>query len=599
MTLISSNNKRYLSQIPEFKEGLPHGVLNKKLTDVGGTLAALKATSNYIIVCPFTDLVDSITNDKNSPYPVFGKYKNLGSVASFKEYIKSSKYIKIAVTYDSFPIIINMIERYSDISTFKVLVDEYHLILEDLGFREKAILQLLSNIKKFSHYTFMSATPMSSQFIPEFISDLPYTEVDWGATMQIFPTRLKTQNVYRTTSKLIKEFLDTGIYLTVDNKNTKVEELYIFLNSVQGIKQICDTIKLSPDDVKIVCADKIRNSQTLTNYTINKVTDKSKPINFFTKKGFQGCNLFTNNGLIIVVSDANKKQTLVDIETTMFQISGRLRTNKDYHNIFKDRIWHIYSTKKQETTDGEDLLEEAKRETEILINIYKRLTDPEEKKVYLKRNDIENLMCYIEGDEYIYSELKENYLRYINKLKNHVYKNGLSIGKEYKRLNILAEKELCADVNKDDIILAKMNTVSFKELLKQYIALKEQGDDLVASYEEEFPLFKEAYTKLGVGKLGTLGYSETKITNAIKELSGIELAFKQLFNKIDNGFISSKDLKTLISNIYKDKNINKAAKASDIEDSSLFKAKKMDKKIDGKTVRGYEIIKNNFICYTY
>ena len=52
-------------------------------------------------------------------------------------------------------------------------------------------------------------------------------------------------------------------------------------------------------------------------YKIESVSNPNKRINFFTKKCFQGCNLFTNNGLVIVASDGYRKNTLVDIATTM------------------------------------------------------------------------------------------------------------------------------------------------------------------------------------------------------------------------------------------------------------------------------------------
>lgn len=40
---INAGSARYLSEIKEFEEGLPHGVLSKKATDVGGTFATLKS----------------------------------------------------------------------------------------------------------------------------------------------------------------------------------------------------------------------------------------------------------------------------------------------------------------------------------------------------------------------------------------------------------------------------------------------------------------------------------------------------------------------------------------------------------------------------
>ncbi len=56
-------------------------------------------------------------------------------------------------------------------------------------------------------------------------------------------------------------------------------------------------------------------------------------MNFFTSKCFQGCNLFTNNGLIIVVSDANRESMVTDLTSDLVQIAGRLRDNNEYHNL--------------------------------------------------------------------------------------------------------------------------------------------------------------------------------------------------------------------------------------------------------------------------
>lgn len=148
--------------------------------------------------------------------------------------------------------------------------------------------------------------------------------------------------------------MDEDISLPDINGNaSKVEELYIFINSVTSIKQIVDTLKLNPNDVKICCADRIRNNKLLGEYQIESVSSPNKKINFFTKKCFQGCNLFTNNGLIIVASDAYRAQTLVDISTTMEQIAGRIRINDKYQNIFRNVIVHLFSTNKNVMSDEE------------------------------------------------------------------------------------------------------------------------------------------------------------------------------------------------------------------------------------------------------
>ena len=51
ITTIYGGDARYLSELPDFKDGLPHGIVNKTKTDVGGTYVAANCRSNYIIVC--------------------------------------------------------------------------------------------------------------------------------------------------------------------------------------------------------------------------------------------------------------------------------------------------------------------------------------------------------------------------------------------------------------------------------------------------------------------------------------------------------------------------------------------------------------------
>ena len=103
----------------------------------------------------------------------------------------------------------------------------------------------------------------------------------------------------------------------INGELREVEQLFIFLNSVTTIKQVAETLELDKDEVKICCASKQRNRQILGTYPVESVIAPNKRIDFFTKKCFQGCNLFSNNGLIIVASDAYRTQTLVDVCTTM------------------------------------------------------------------------------------------------------------------------------------------------------------------------------------------------------------------------------------------------------------------------------------------
>jgi hypothetical protein len=46
-----------------------------------------------------------------------------------------------------------------------------------MGFRDKAINILVNLLQRFKHYTLMSATPISEEFLPNSFKDLPFTEM--------------------------------------------------------------------------------------------------------------------------------------------------------------------------------------------------------------------------------------------------------------------------------------------------------------------------------------------------------------------------------------------------------------------------------------
>jgi hypothetical protein len=592
---IDANGFRYLSQIPEFKEGLPFGILNKVITDVGGTFAALNCDCNYIVVTPTIDLVQSILADINIKNKVFGLYGGV-PYTDFRDYIFDNDIHKIAVTYDSLPKVKKWLDRNNFISSkYKVLVDEYHLLLEDMEFRGDAILGLMENIKHFEHYTFMSATPIAESFLPGVMESLPYTSIKWDKVAQLQPKRVKAFNVYQTTVLLIKEFLaGMNIYYDESEDTVKVEQLFIFLNSIKGIKQVIETAELSDDDVKVVCSNNVRNADILGNISISKVTDPNAPINFFTKKGFQGCNLFSNNGLVVVVSDGHKKHTLIDVSTTLHQIAGRLRTNSEYNNILKNHIWHIYSTTKLFRID-EEFSEEMKnivKETETLANMYQKGTT-DEKALLLKKDLSEDLLCYYskDDDKYIYSEDKAKYMEYNHNLVNHIYSSGLSIRNAYADAGFMTEED---EFYRDDegIILKKIATTSFKELLQQYIDLRKDGsnEEMIMRYELENPLFKPAYDQLGESGIKTCKWMESKITNKVIATSPDTVLFvSNEFHKQvgDDVFISKADAKKLLQSIYEKYDIEDGSpKISILAQSKWYTINEVKKRVNGKDTNG-------------
>ena len=579
--IINGGNARYLGELERFKDGIPFGIVNKTKTDVGGTYVAANCSSNYIIVCPFKDLVDSIAADKNNRYEVFKCYGGVREY-QFRKYIENNTTYKIAVTYDSLPKLIGWL---SSTEGWKVLVDEYHLILEDMDFRYDAINGLMEEIQKFRHYSFLSATPIDLDFEIDFLKQLPHYKVQWNGVTKITPIRYKVTQLTKGLARFIQIFLDEGISLPDINGNvSKVEELYIFINSVTSIKQIADTLKLNPDDVKICCADRIRNNKLLGEYQIESVSSPNKKINFFTKKCFQGCNLFTNNGLIIVASDAYKTQTLVDISTTMEQIAGRIRINDEYQNIFRNVIVHLFSTNKNVMSDEEFemLMQDKEKEADKLLSGWSKL-DKEERQTYIKRMNLDTELVSIINGKMVYNNLKKQSFIYKQALRK-TYKDGISIRDSFMQ----SEKFELTNQNKwkdFNIKLAKAMTVSYEQLLKDYL------DSPSESYEQEYPEFPLIKRYLKESEMNTLRWNREKMLKAVEDKKMVNKALLAIYQP---GFISNKDLKSKLKDEFGRLGIKLSPKATLIENCTLYNVEKASRKIDGKTVSGYELGKMVF-----
>ena len=579
--IINGDNARYLGELERFKDGIPFGIVNKTKTDVGGTYVAANCSSNYIIVCPFKDLVDSIAADKNNRYEVFKCYGGVREY-QFRKYIKNNTTYKIAVTYDSLPKLIGWL---SSTEGWKVLVDEYHLILEDMDFRYDAINGLMEEIQKFRHYSFLSATPIDLDFEIDFLKQLPHYKVQWNGVTKITPIRYKVTQLTKGLARFIQIFLDEGISLPDINGNvSKVEELYIFINSVTSIKQIADTLKLNPNDVKICCADRIRNNKLLGEYQIESVSSPNKKINFFTKKCFQGCSLFTNNGLIIVASDAYRTQTLVDISTTMEQIAGRIRINDEYQNIFRNVIVHLFSTNKNVMSDEEFemLMQDKEKEADKLLSGWSKL-DKEERQTYIKRMNLDTELVSIINGRMVYNNLKKQSFIYKQALRK-TYKDGISIRDSFMQ----SEKFELTNQNKwkdFNIKLAKAMTVSYEQLLKDYL------DSPSESYEQEYPEFPLIKRYLKESEMNTLRWNREKMLKAVEDKKQVDKVFLAIYQP---GFISNKDLKSKLKDEFGRLGIKLSPKATLIENCTLYNVEKASRKIDGKTVSGYELGKMVF-----
>ena len=534
--IINGGNARYLSELPEFQDGLPHGIVNKTKTDVGGTYVAANCRSNYIIVCPFRDLVDSIATDKNNKYKVFKCYGGVRE-NQFRKYIKEHMIYKIAVTYDSLEKLLKWIGKNAD--GWKILIDEYHLILEDMDYRESAIMRMCWSIHKFKHYTFLSATPIDEDYEIDFFKNLPHYKVVWPLGLPITVKKIKATCLPLGLAKLIRIFKEEGIYLPdIGGEMKKVEQLFIFLNSVTTIKQVIDTLELEEDEVKICCAKRQRNRLILGQFKQESAISPNKRINFFTKKSFQGCNLFSNNGLIIVASDVHRTQTLVDISTTLEQISGRLRENDEYHNIFRNTMVHIFSTNNSILTQEEfDEVMRGKEDAAVRLLSLQKKADEKELSALIKRVNIENDILSIEEGRLVRNELKKK--AFIRKQKiREAYKDGINLRAAYNKSEkfVQAKQEYWDEF---DLQLARAVTISYEKLLRDYLEHPSE------QYEIEYPEFKDFRRYLKDTEMNSCRWNKEKMMKMVEDKKKLQQAFRAIYKRVV--FISDKEMKQLLA----------------------------------------------------
>ena len=317
--------------LSDFLDFIPsHKLINKGITGCGGTTVELESKRNSIILCPTCNLVES-----KSAQGYFGVTSKVNK-SQIKNYlIKETKFKKIIATYDALPRLMETIPNYSE---YFLLIDEYHLLFNDYSFRSDAILFVLNNFRKFKDWAFLTATPLKEEFILEELKDIDKVTYEWEGATKVNITIRDTCFIQKELINLIELYKD--------------REIHIFLNSVSTIRNIIN--KLDTEDYRVVCSS--TNKSKITNYS--RITDKVKHLNFYTSCSFEGADIYSPNGICIILCDTNISTTILDISTKIRQVCGRLRDSK-----YKDQCILVLNTSNHRYagTNKDDFLQEVEK----------------------------------------------------------------------------------------------------------------------------------------------------------------------------------------------------------------------------------------------
>ena len=346
-TLKIPKNIKYLSEI---LDDLPHDVIfDKGLVGCGGTTIAIKNNEPYIMSVPYLSLIEN----KCHQYPNVLAVTATTHESRITKYLRNTDIPKIMCTYDSLCKLTEVIEKYNNLSNFRLLVDEYHLLFTNYSFRYNAVQCVLDNYTKYKSFCFMTATVLEEEFILDELKHIPLLQAEWENTNVVTVKSYKCDtNVRHTVSNIIIKYLN----------GEKQGNAYFFVNSTNFIKEIVNHCSLTTHNTRGIWSKHNKFPMPLP---LSKTTDPPKKINFLTSTCFEGVDLYDENAVIYIVSDDTNNNTLIDISTSFQQIACRIRNTK-----YWSEIHHIYTTTKYDLAITYD---EFKLESEKTIgkaNIY-------------------------------------------------------------------------------------------------------------------------------------------------------------------------------------------------------------------------------------
>lgn len=595
---------KYISQMPEYSKDLPDNCyLDKTITGSGGTTHALTNDTPYIIAVPFISLADNKQAQHKGVLSVHGGVSD----ERIRRFVEKSGN-KFIVTYDS----LFRLERFVDIKTYKLLVDEAHKLVEyGADFKPKVINKILSRFTEFKSYIFMTATPTREEYLPDELETVPKIKIEWSNTNEVV--------ILHQRCNLQFESIVSNICLD-HLREEKGGNAYLFYNSVKAIIKSIKTLKklypeLSPEDVKIICADNDNNRYLISKFLgqswgISKPVEKDedgeiitypKKITFLTATAFEGVDIYDEFGVTYIVSDGRKVHTKLDITTQVSQIVGRIRnsvyndkinmlwTHSPIEDCITEKEYSDYLTKEEAEAKGmiEDFNKVTQGTKQALISYTKTnpfCIDNSEESLDLMFNTVARKAMM---NTYVGMELTYNVIN--NSTHTNEDRVVVSLRDVFTKLESVEHFKPLSGTDK----LKLGKTANFKKVAKDYERALSSGDtEIIGTIETDIDFkdlvdFVEIFT---VSKLSSVSYQKSNIINELSKYRAYKESPQVLKNYLrlqKNQFYSLKFLKEKLNMAYSDMGINKKGKASDVE--LLYKTHKTVKSgANGYLIIGYK-----------
>lgn len=620
---------RYISQYPEIEKQIikPFPIfINKVITGCGFSSYFLNKDvfKEPVILCsPRKFMIRSKTHNPNFSYLIEWRPENMkrANIDKLKERLKmiiESRIVfneppKIIITYDSFHYVKEVLQEMGMLDDFRIIVDEQQSIIKDSAFKGCTVKNFLDELKGLNKVIYLSATPTPKEFndrIP-ILKDIYTIILHWckddlrKINFKMIP--LKKEETFTDILRKYKDDFDKNGYFSkkvVKGKTYYSRELCVFVSNVDLIIHFINILKLSNDDVDIICSENPKTVKKLYDKTRKTGIRKSgfkpsepkqineihKPYTFITRCSYEGADFYSTNSTTIIFSNPSIDSMSIDIGIDLNQIIGRERLES---NVFRDDIT-LYASFNGRFKSFQEMREIKLSSSNEFLEFWDKSKNKDN---LLKMLKMDYTADYLEINEKTnkpqVSEMRMLSEDYAESIRQEQFKGDKYVFKTFNEsdfYNTLKDDEITV-LNK---FLSNFNLAfNFGDKIKFLCEFLDQNPNLKVYIQNNSHIptnYYFYYEILGTKGIKAAKYREENILQRIKIINADDELRKVVFSNFKVGdIIEVGKAKEILNNIYINLNLKKKAKSTDLKE--YFTISESFKRINSKLLRLVKIEK--------
>lgn len=549
--------------INTYKGKLPIGYINKSVCGCGATSMVINNQYDSIIAVPTLELIrnkvlknnTSVAKHPNT-YELMGIY-SYTSKQDIIDYINKQEAknepFKIMVTFDSLHKAVEFIKPDT-----QLIIDEVDYALTSWAMKASGkdlleidtvtrLFEITKKYKEQTTYITASDIPMNlyEGLLPEDTIYYKFVFNNTETTLRF--NHFRDKPYYALEKEFIEPIINKG-FVTINDK--KVTKLIIFVNNLSRIIKTINNYNLNTSGkAGVICGDNKENDKRLIDIQRIKNYYNLPTFTFVTSSGYQGIDLYDEETMNVIVSDASKVFTMMDEGTDLKQALSRQRSrdnsNDDiYIYIHNDSDLFDYDTKIKQ-------IEEVREKIDLdlqLINIMESSSDERMQarlQEHLNKNKETAEFIYKIDGEWKINEKRFEILKYfiIQKTNEHSQTKRAIEPADYIEVATPVYRELTSydylytkfkeDKNRKDFIPAQLQCENFN-ILSQTLSLfgriYKNKNYAIERLEEkkkyaiDKPLYDSISSKFRVGNQYTRARVKTMIQQTYNDLAYVKKA---------------------------------------------------------------------------